>query len=93
MLPLSLPALNLNTLTVRSPETESHPGPNEFDPASYSWGGSALLVGPDPARLTDALTLGNQNGFTDRLDYVERVFDRLELRQALEQHLGVGGRG
>ena len=45
-------------------------GPNEFDPANYSWGGSELLAGPDPARLTDALTLGNQNGFTDRLDYV-----------------------
>ena len=30
---------------------------------------------------------------TDRLDYVERLFDRLELRQAIEQHLGAGERG
>ena len=26
---------------------------------------------------------------TDRLDYVERLFDRLELQQAIERHTGL----
>jgi hypothetical protein len=45
-------------------------GPDDFDPASYSYGASALLAGPDPDRLREALKLGNPYGFTDRLDYV-----------------------
>lgn len=45
-------------------------GPDDLDPANYSWGTSALLAGPDPARLPDALEMGNPYGFTDRLDYI-----------------------
>ena len=45
-------------------------GPDDFDPIESSWGASALLAGPDPVRLADALAMGNPSGFTDRLDYV-----------------------
>lgn len=45
-------------------------GPDDFDPAYYSYGASALLAGPDPVRLQDALQMGNPSGFTDRLDYI-----------------------
>ena len=45
-------------------------GPDAMDPANLSWGESALLAGPDLARLPDAERMGNDAGFTDRLDYV-----------------------
>jgi hypothetical protein len=45
-------------------------GPDPTDPANLTWGTQALLAGPDPDRLDDALELGNPAGFTDRLDYV-----------------------
>jgi hypothetical protein len=45
-------------------------GPDASDPAHLTWGTQALLAGPDPDRLDDALELGNPAGFTDRLDYV-----------------------
>jgi endonuclease/exonuclease/phosphatase (EEP) superfamily protein YafD len=45
-------------------------GPDASNPANFSWGASALLAGPDLARLPDALSMGNPYGFTDRLDYV-----------------------
>jgi hypothetical protein len=45
-------------------------GPDPFDGGALTWGTNALLAGPDPARLEDALRAGNAGGFTDRLDYV-----------------------
>jgi hypothetical protein len=45
-------------------------GPDADDPANLTWGTSALLAGPDPARIDAALEQGNPYGFTDRLDYV-----------------------
>lgn len=48
----------------------SNAGPPADDPANYSWGSAADLAGPDPDRVDDALDLGNEAGFTDRLDYV-----------------------
>jgi hypothetical protein len=45
-------------------------GPDVDDPAHYTWGSSALLAGPDPARIDAALAMGNPFGFTDRLDHV-----------------------
>jgi hypothetical protein len=45
-------------------------GPDVMDPAAYTWGTSALLAGPDAARVDDALTMGNPAGFTDRLDHI-----------------------
>jgi hypothetical protein len=45
-------------------------GPDVFDPANHTWGSAALLAGPDPARVEDALAMGNPFGFTDRLDHV-----------------------
>lgn len=45
-------------------------GPDASDPSTYSWGMNALLTGPDPKRLKAAQAMGNQNGFTDRLDYI-----------------------
>jgi hypothetical protein len=45
-------------------------GPDAFDGGNLTWGSNALLAGPDPARVEDALRSGNPGGFTDRLDYV-----------------------
>jgi hypothetical protein len=45
-------------------------GPDATDPANLTWGSHALLAGPDPDRVDDALEVGNPYGFTDRLDYV-----------------------
>ena len=45
-------------------------GPDSQDPANYTWGSSALLAGPDVERVQEALEMGNNAGWTDRLDYV-----------------------
>lgn len=45
-------------------------GPDALNPANYSWGMNALLTGPDPMRKKAALEMGNNYGFTDRLDYI-----------------------
>jgi len=45
-------------------------GPDPFDGRNLTWGTNALLAGPDPARVDDALAMGNPWGFTDRLDFV-----------------------
>jgi len=45
-------------------------GPDALDPANLTWGSSALLAGPDLARLGPSLDMGNAAGFTDRLDYI-----------------------
>lgn len=43
-------------------------GPDVLDPRNATWGASALLAGPDLARLAEASP--NPYGYTDRLDYV-----------------------
>ncbi len=48
----------------------SEVGPDANDPKNYTWGLSALLTGPDAARAEAAKQLGNEAGFTDRLDYI-----------------------
>jgi hypothetical protein len=45
-------------------------GPDASDPATYTWGMNALLTGADPKRQTAATKMGNEYGFTDRLDYI-----------------------
>ena len=45
-------------------------GPDASDPTTYTWGMNALLTGPDPDRLKSAQGMGNEYGFTDRLDYI-----------------------
>ena len=45
-------------------------GPDALDPANYTWGSNALLAGPDASRVQDALAMGNNFGWTDRLDFV-----------------------
>ena len=45
-------------------------GPDASDPTTYTWGMDALLTGPDPDRLKAAQSMGNEYGFTDRLDYI-----------------------
>jgi hypothetical protein len=44
-------------------------GPDAADPRNFTWGTSALLAGPDLARLPAALRTGNRFGFTDRFDF------------------------
>lgn len=43
-------------------------GPDSLDARNATWGASALLAGPDLARLSEAGD--NPSGYTDRLDYV-----------------------
>jgi endonuclease/exonuclease/phosphatase family metal-dependent hydrolase len=45
-------------------------GPDSSEPTTYTWGMNALLTGPDPDRLKSAQGMGNDYGFTDRLDYI-----------------------
>lgn len=45
-------------------------GPDSTAPENLSWGGAADLAGPDAARVDAARAMGNDRGFTDRLDYV-----------------------
>lgn len=45
-------------------------GPDAQDPANYTWGSNALLAGPDVNRVQEALEMGNNAGWTDRLDFV-----------------------
>lgn len=45
-------------------------GPDASDPTTYTWGMNALLTGPEPDRLKSAQGMGNEYGFTDRLDYI-----------------------
>lgn len=45
-------------------------GPDARDPKNYTWGMSALLAGPDLERYKAGKIVGNDNGFTDRLDYI-----------------------
>ena len=45
-------------------------GPDATDATNFTWGMSALLKGPDPQRLKAAKEMGNEFGFTDRLDYI-----------------------
>ena len=45
-------------------------GPDASEPTTYTWGMNALLTGPDPDRLKSAQGMGNEYGFTDRLDYI-----------------------
>ncbi len=44
--------------------------PEATDPKNFSWGATALLNGADPKRLKAAQEMGNEFGFTDRLDYI-----------------------
>jgi endonuclease/exonuclease/phosphatase family metal-dependent hydrolase len=44
--------------------------PDAYNPRYFTWGASALLNGPDLKRKKFADALGNQYGFTDRLDYI-----------------------
>lgn len=45
-------------------------GPDVRDPKNYTWGMSALLAGPDLKRYKAGKIVGNNYGFTDRLDYI-----------------------
>ena len=45
-------------------------GPDARDPKNYTWGMSALLAGPDLERYKAGKIVGNDYGFTDRLDYI-----------------------
>ena len=48
----------------------SDAGPSSQVPMNATWGANSILSGPDPKRLHDAMELGNQYGFSDRLDFV-----------------------
>lgn len=45
-------------------------GPEIWDPKNFTWGMSALLAGPDLKRYKAGKIVGNNYGFTDRLDYI-----------------------
>lgn len=45
-------------------------GPDSSEAISFTWGTNALLTGADNKRAEAAMEMGNQFGFTDRLDYI-----------------------
>ncbi len=45
-------------------------GPDASDPSAFTWGMNALLTAPDNKRVEAARKMGNNSGFTDRLDYI-----------------------
>ena len=45
-------------------------GPDPLNATNFTWGESALLAGPDLKRYRAAKAMGNNQGFTDRLDYI-----------------------
>lgn len=45
-------------------------GPDASDPSAFTWGMNALLTAPDSKRVEVARKMGNNSGFTDRLDYI-----------------------
>jgi hypothetical protein len=45
-------------------------GPDPLNATNFTWGASALLAGPDLARYKAGKVMGNNQGFSDRLDYV-----------------------
>lgn len=45
-------------------------GPDASDPTAFTWGMNALLNAPDSDRVEAARKMGNNFGFTDRLDYI-----------------------
>lgn len=45
-------------------------GPDASDPTAFTWGMNALLSAPDSNRVEAARKMGNNFGFTDRLDYI-----------------------
>jgi endonuclease/exonuclease/phosphatase family metal-dependent hydrolase len=45
-------------------------GPDVQDGENFTWGMNALLTGPDKMRFKAAKKMGNNHGFTDRLDYI-----------------------
>ena len=45
-------------------------GPDAINATNFTWGMSALLAGPDLNRYKAAKQMGNNQGFSDRLDYI-----------------------
>jgi len=45
-------------------------GPDAINATNFTWGMSALLAGPDVDRYKAAKAMGNNQGFSDRLDYI-----------------------
>jgi endonuclease/exonuclease/phosphatase family metal-dependent hydrolase len=45
-------------------------GPDAQKGENFTWGMNALLTGPDEKRFKAAQKMGNNRGFTDRLDYI-----------------------
>ena len=64
----SLPTCNAYWTMVAGGFTDA--GPDSTAPGNRSWGGAVDLAGPDAARVDAARAMGNDRGFTDRLDYV-----------------------
>jgi endonuclease/exonuclease/phosphatase family metal-dependent hydrolase len=66
--PAGTPVCNAYKVMREAGYTDS--GPDASDPSTYSWGMNALLTGPDAERAQAAKKMGNNFGFTDRLDYI-----------------------
>lgn len=59
--------------------------PEPFRGENFSWGLNALVTGADPVRQQFAQKMGNDFGFTDRLDY---VFSKGEINLKSTQLIG-----
>lgn len=63
-------AITCNAYLIMSQAGYKDAGPDSLDPKNYTWGMNALLTGADTKRLVAAKSMGNEYGFTDRLDYI-----------------------
>ncbi len=63
-------AITCNAYLIMSQAGYKDAGPDSLDPKNYTWGMNALLTGADSKRLIAAKSMGNDYGFTDRLDYI-----------------------
>lgn len=70
-----------------------------ISPSNYTWGLNALLTGPDESRLPFAKKMGNNFGFTDRLDYIfikgdvqslnSKIIGNLNPKNSPSDHAGI----
>jgi len=63
-------------------------GPDSFDPKFFTWGMNALLTGADSKRVAAAKSMGNNYGFTERLDY---IFSKNGTESSSSQIIGIQG--
>lgn len=80
--------ITCNAYLIMSQAGYKDAGPDSLDPKNYTWGMNALLTGADSKRLVAAKSMGNDYGFTDRLDY---IFSKNGTESVASEIIGIQG--